>query len=119
MKDAKKAAQITLLVKEIAGLTEPDPIVLKAQVHQIALQQENPTQILSDTIAGMQPAQAAGIIKSMMTTNSFTTIELLKNINTNTRASDFNGNPKNGCKYGGGNCRKLKQVNCSQEGEPS
>lgn len=86
MKDAKKAAQISLLVKEIAGLSESEPIVLKALVHQIALQQENPQQLLSDTIAGMQPAMAAGIIKSMMATNSYTTIELLKNINTSNRA---------------------------------
>lgn len=86
MKDAKKAAQISLLVKEIAGLSESEPIVLKALVHQIALQQENPQQLLSDTIAGMQPALAAGIIKSMMVTNSYTTIELLKNINTSNRA---------------------------------
>ncbi|AGK55365.1 MotE family protein [Bacillus sp. 1NLA3E] len=86
MKDAKKAAQITLLVTEIAGLTEMDPILLKDQIHQIALQQENPTQILAETIAGMPSAQAAGIIQSMMVTNSQTAMELLRNINVNNRS---------------------------------
>ncbi len=86
MKDAKKAAQITLLVTEIAGLTDTDPILLKDEIHQIALQQENPTQTLAETIAGMPSAQAAGIIQSMMVTNSQTAMDLLKNINVNNRA---------------------------------
>lgn len=86
MKDAKKAGQITLLLKEISGLRETNPEVLKDLIHQIALQQENPTQTLADTIAGMPPAQAAGVIKSMMATNSQTAMDLLKNVNTNSRA---------------------------------
>jgi len=86
MKDAKKAAQITLLVKEIAGLTDTDPAALKDQIHQIALQQEDPTQTLADTMAGMPAAQAAGMIQSMMGTNSQMAMELLKDMNTDNRS---------------------------------
>lgn len=86
MKDAKKAAQITLLVKDIAGLTETDPAILKDQIHQIALQQENPTQTLADTLAGMPPTQSAGIIQSMMGSNAQSAMDLLKNVNTSSRA---------------------------------
>lgn len=86
MTDTKKAARLSLLIKEIAALQASDVTFLKAQVRQIALQQENPTETLAETLSGMQPAQAAGIIKSMMATNSYSVIELLKQMDAAVRA---------------------------------
>ena len=86
MKDVKKASQITLLLKEIASLNETNQMVLQQQVHELALKQENPTEILAETIAGMPAAQSAELIKTMMGTNSQVAMSLLKNINTSSRS---------------------------------
>ncbi|MDR7235722.1 MotE family protein [Neobacillus drentensis] len=86
MKDVKKAAQITILLKEIAGLNETNQLVLEAQVHELALKHENPTETLSETVSGMPPAQSASIIQTMMGTNSQVAMNLMKNINTTSRS---------------------------------
>jgi flagellar motility protein MotE (MotC chaperone) len=86
MKDPKKAAQITMMMKEIPSLYETDQQTITEQVHELALKQENPTVTLSETIAGMPPVQSSVIIKSMMVSNSIVAMDLMKNINTNTRA---------------------------------
>jgi flagellar motility protein MotE (MotC chaperone) len=86
MKDVKKAAQITMMLKEIAMLNEVDQTSLEGQVHELALKQENPSETLAETIAGMPAAQSAGIIQSMLGTNSKVAMELMKNVNTNSRS---------------------------------
>ncbi|CRK80906.1 MotE family protein [Neobacillus massiliamazoniensis] len=86
MRDAKKAAQITLLLNEIPTLTATDQAMLKQQVHDLALQQENPTQTMADTLSGMPAAQSAGIIQSMMGTNSQVAMDLLRNTTTSSRS---------------------------------
>ncbi|MDQ0199549.1 MotE family protein [Neobacillus ginsengisoli] len=85
MKDAKKAAQITMILSEIPALNETDPTSLKGQIHDLIQNQENPTQTLADTISGMPPAQSAGIIQSMMGTNSQVAMNVMKNISTGNR----------------------------------
>jgi flagellar motility protein MotE (MotC chaperone) len=86
MKDVKKAAQITILLKEIAGLDKTNQTVLAAQVHELALKHENPTETIAETIAGMPPAQAASIIQTMMASNSQAAMNLMKNIKTTSRS---------------------------------
>jgi flagellar motility protein MotE (MotC chaperone) len=86
MKDPKKAAQITMMLKNIASISETDSLTLEQQVHELALQEENPTKTLSDTIAGMPPTQSAVIIQSMMGTNSIVAIDIMKRISTSSRA---------------------------------
>jgi flagellar motility protein MotE (MotC chaperone) len=86
MKDVKKAAQITILLKEIAGLDKTNQTVLAAQVHELALKHENPTETIAETIAGMPPAQAASIIQTMMASNSQAAMNLIKNIKTTSRS---------------------------------
>jgi flagellar motility protein MotE (MotC chaperone) len=85
MKDPKKAAQITMMIKDIASINA-DSATFEQQVHELALQKENPAQTLSETIAGMPPAQSAVIIQSMMGTNSIVAMDIMKNINTSSRA---------------------------------
>ncbi|WP_413300342.1 hypothetical protein AA0X95_18295 [Bacillus sp. 1P10SD] len=85
MKDPKKAAQITMLIKEISTLNETDSTALTEQVHELALKQENPSETLSETIAGMPAAQSAIIIQSMMGTNSIVAMDLMKKISNSTR----------------------------------
>jgi flagellar motility protein MotE (MotC chaperone) len=85
MKDPKRAAQITMLIKEISTLNETDSTALTEQVHELALKQENPSETLSETIAGMPAAQSAIIIQSMMGTNSIVAMDLMKKINNSTR----------------------------------
>jgi flagellar motility protein MotE (MotC chaperone) len=86
MKDAKKAAQITTVLREAAMLGETDLLVVKEQLVELVKKQENPTTALSETIAGMNPAQSASIIQSMMTTNSQVALELLRNVDTASRS---------------------------------
>lgn len=86
IKDPKKAAEITMLLKEIASISETESLTFEQQVHELALQHENPTETLSETIAGMPPAQSAVIIQSMMGTNSIIAMDILKKISTNSRA---------------------------------
>ncbi|ETI69341.1 MotE family protein [Neobacillus vireti] len=86
MKDVKKAAQITMMLKEIAGLDETNQSVLSEQVHELALKHENPTETLAETVAGMPPAQSASIIQTMMATNSQVAMNLMKNIKTTSRS---------------------------------
>lgn len=86
MKDPKKAAQITMMLKDIASISETDSLTLEQQVHELALQEENPTKTLSDTIAGMPSAQSAVIIQSMMGTNSIVAMDILKKISTSSRS---------------------------------
>ncbi|MFJ7726555.1 MotE family protein [Neobacillus sp. NPDC097160] len=86
MKDVKKAAQITILLKEIAGLDKTNQTELAAQVHELALIHENPTETLAETVAGMPPAQSANIIRTMMATNSQVAMNLMKNIKTTSRS---------------------------------
>lgn len=86
MKDTKKAAQITMLLNEMASLSDTNQTALKDQVHQLAQQIETPTATLAETIAGMPSAQSAGIIQSMMASNPQMAMGLMKNINTNTRS---------------------------------
>lgn len=86
MNDAKKAASITMMLKEIATLTETDQAALNAQIQDLALKQENPTQTLAETIAGMPPTQSAVIIKSMMGSNPQVAMELMKSVTTDSRS---------------------------------
>jgi flagellar motility protein MotE (MotC chaperone) len=86
MKDAKKAAQITTVLREAAMLGETDLLAVKEQLVELVKKQENPTTALSETIAGMNPAQSASIIQSMMTTNSQVALELLRNVDTASRS---------------------------------
>ncbi|MEH7253876.1 hypothetical protein V7111_17270 [Neobacillus niacini] len=86
MKDAKKAAQITTVLREAALLGETNISLLKKQLVELVKQQENPTTALSETIAGMNPVQSATIIQSMMETNSQVALELLKNLTTASRS---------------------------------
>jgi flagellar motility protein MotE (MotC chaperone) len=86
MKDAKKAAQILMMLKEVALLKETDQTALKNQIHELALKQENPTEVLAETITGMPPTQSAGIIQSMMATNSQVAMNIMKNVTTNSRS---------------------------------
>jgi len=86
MKDPKKAAHITMMIKEIPSLYETEQKTIEEQVQELALKQENPADTLSDTIAGMPPAQSAIIIQSMMKSNSVVAMDLMKNISTSTRS---------------------------------
>lgn len=86
MKDTKKAAQITMLLKDMGTLNADDPALLKQQLHDLYLNQEDPSATLAETIAAMAPAQAAGIIQSMMETNSQAAMGLMKKMNTNSRS---------------------------------
>ncbi|WP_040209361.1 MotE family protein [Neobacillus jeddahensis] len=86
MKDAKKAAQMTMVLKEMAGLDELDSSALKAQVSEIVQGQQTPTDTLAETIAGMPAAQSAQIIHTMMGTNEQVAINLLKSVNTSSRS---------------------------------
>ncbi|MCL6570295.1 MAG: hypothetical protein K6T88_01255 [Bacillus sp. (in: Bacteria)] len=86
MKDAKKAAQITMLLKEIAMLNGTDQTSINEQIHELALEQEGPKDTLSETIAAMPPAESASIIQSMLETNAQVAMELMKNIKSNSRS---------------------------------
>jgi flagellar motility protein MotE (MotC chaperone) len=86
MKDAKKAAQITMMLKEIAMLKGTDQTTLKEQIHELALQQESPKDTLAETIAGMPAVHSASIIQSMLETNSQVAMELMGNISTTSRS---------------------------------
>ncbi|QCJ42400.1 hypothetical protein FAY30_11040 [Bacillus sp. S3] len=86
MKDANKAAQITMLMKEIGNLNEEDPAILKEQLQQMIQTTEDPSQSIAETIAGMPPAQSASLIQSMMGTNSEVAIKLLKKMSTSSRS---------------------------------
>lgn len=82
MKDARKAAQITMILKDISGIGDMDPGALKDQIHQIAQSEQNPTDSITNTLAAMPPTQSAGIIQTMMGTNSQEAISLLKSMST-------------------------------------
>jgi flagellar motility protein MotE (MotC chaperone) len=86
MKDSKKAAQITMLLKEIPLLSGTDQVSLKEQIQELAQKQENPTETLAETIAGMPSTQSAIIIQSMMGTNTPIALELMKNVSTTSRS---------------------------------
>lgn len=86
MKDAGKAARITMLLKEIGTLSDSDPTVVKDQLQEIVQYQEDPAAILAETIAGMPPVQAAELIKSMMGTNSGVAMNLMKKVSTKSRS---------------------------------
>lgn len=86
MKDPKKAAQLTSLLREIAMLNESNPALLQEQIKALAQNQANPTDVLSETIAEMPAAQSASIIESMMATNFQVAMNIMKNIRTETRS---------------------------------
>jgi flagellar motility protein MotE (MotC chaperone) len=86
MKDAKKAAQMTMMIQEIAMLKEKDQNALKLRINELVLQHENPTDPLSETISAMPPGQAASIIQSMMESNATVAMDLMKKVNTNSRS---------------------------------
>ncbi|PFP30770.1 hypothetical protein COJ96_02060 [Bacillus sp. AFS073361] len=86
MKDAGKAGQMMIIIKEISILKATDQNALKKKIHEIVQSQENPTETLSETISGMPAVQSAGMVVSMMGTNSQVAINLMKNINTNNRS---------------------------------
>jgi flagellar motility protein MotE (MotC chaperone) len=86
MKDAKKAAQVTTVLRDAVMIVETDPALVKEQLGELVKKQENPTTALSETIAGMNPAQSASIIQSMMSTNSQVAYEILKNLTTASRS---------------------------------
>ncbi|MEH7307817.1 MotE family protein [Neobacillus drentensis] len=86
MKDPKKAAHITMMMKVIPSLYETEQKTIAEQVKELALKQENPADTLSETITGMPPAQSATIIRSMMKSNSIVAMDLMKNISISTRS---------------------------------
>jgi flagellar motility protein MotE (MotC chaperone) len=86
MKDPKKAARITMMIKEIPSLYETEQTTVEEQVQELALKQENPADTLAETIAGMPSAQSAVIIQSMMKSNSIVAMDLIRNISTSTRS---------------------------------
>jgi flagellar motility protein MotE (MotC chaperone) len=86
MKDSKKAAQMTTVLRDAAMIGETDPALVKEQLGELVKKQENPTTALSETIAGMNPIQSASIVQSMMKTNSQVALELLRNLTTASRS---------------------------------
>ncbi|MEH7107171.1 MotE family protein [Bacillus sp. JJ1764] len=86
MKDAKKAAQITMLLKDMSGVNSEDPAIMKEQLHELVQSQQTPTETLAETISAMSPSQSAVIIQSMMSTNQQVALDLLKNVSTDSRS---------------------------------
>lgn len=87
MKDAKRGAEITMILKDIVVLNETDQAALQAKIHEIAMKNENPTKTLAQTISGMPTAQSAGIIQSMMALNSQVAIDVIKSLSPESRTS--------------------------------
>jgi flagellar motility protein MotE (MotC chaperone) len=85
MKNSKMAAEITIILKEMAGLNETDQTSLQEQVHDIVLKHENPTNVVAETLSGMQPTQAASMIQAMMTVNSQVTLEIVNHLSADNR----------------------------------
>ncbi|WP_251554692.1 hypothetical protein [Neobacillus muris] len=86
MKDAKKAADMTMILKGLPIETETDQEALKEKVQEMAQLQASPTQTLAETIAAMPAEQSASMIQSMMESNAQVAMELMKNISTANRS---------------------------------
>ncbi len=86
MKDVKRAAQITMLQKEIGTFNTSDPALLKQQLHELVQNEQDQAETVAETIAGIPPAQAAVLVQSMMKTNEQTAMGLMKQINTTSRS---------------------------------
>ncbi|WML39394.1 hypothetical protein RCG19_19775 [Neobacillus sp. OS1-2] len=86
MKDAKKAAQITMLLKEIGTINDTDPAILKDELQKIVQNDVDPAGSLVETIAGMPAAQSASLIQSMMETNAQVAMNVLKQMSTTNRS---------------------------------
>ncbi|WP_318507761.1 hypothetical protein [Bacillus sp. T3] len=87
MKDPKRAAEITMILKEIVVLKETDQVSLQTKIREIALKNESPTKTFAQAISGMQPVQVAAILQSMMAVNSQVTIDVIKDLPTVNRTS--------------------------------
>ncbi|MBO0961067.1 hypothetical protein J1P26_15305 [Neobacillus sp. MM2021_6] len=86
MKDPKKAAQITMLLKEIGTINDTDPAILKDELQKIVQNDVDPAGSLVETIAGMPAAQSASLIQSMMESNAQVAMNLLKQMSTTNRS---------------------------------
>ena len=86
MEDTKKAAQITLILKDIASLDQSDLPAFNAQVQALARKQDSPADNLAQTLAAMPASQSAELIKTMMTTNQAVALNLMKNVSVTARS---------------------------------
>ena len=80
MKDKKKAAEITLMMKDIALLPDTNELSLDEKIRVLAEEKQNPIAAISETITQMPAAQSAMIIQTMMDTDSELVMDIMRDV---------------------------------------
>lgn len=86
MKDTKKAADITMLMKDVAMLPDNNQLTLDEKIRELAEGKQNPITAISETITKMPAAQSATIIQTMMDTDSEVAMDIMKDISATIRS---------------------------------
>ncbi len=86
MNDTKKAADITLLMKDIAMLPDSNQLTLDEKIRELAQEKQNPIMAISETITKMPAAQSAIIIQTMMDSNADVAMDIMKDLSATIRS---------------------------------
>lgn len=82
IKDTKKAAEITMLMKEAALFPNDDQLSFDAKIKELARVNQDPVDAISETIAKMPATQSAEIIQSMMATNAKVAMDIMNDVSS-------------------------------------
>lgn len=86
MKNKKKAADITLLMKDAALLPNAVQMTLEEKINVLMSEDPNPVEVISDTISKMPTAQSASILETMMATDANVAMDIFRDIGSDTRS---------------------------------
>lgn len=86
IKNKKKAADITLLMKDAALLPNTGQMTLEEKINMLTSEDPNPVEVISDTISKMPTAQSAKILETMMGTDANVAMDIFRDLDSDTRS---------------------------------
>jgi flagellar motility protein MotE (MotC chaperone) len=86
MKDTQKAADITMIMKEIALIPDTNQLTINEKIQELSKAKQTPIAAISETITKMPAAQSATIIQNMMETNSEVAMDIINDVSVTIRS---------------------------------
>jgi flagellar motility protein MotE (MotC chaperone) len=86
MKDTQKAADITMIMKEIALIPNTNQLTINEKIQELSKAKQTPIAAISETISKMPAAQSATIIQTMMETNAEVAMDIMDDVSVTIRS---------------------------------
>jgi flagellar motility protein MotE (MotC chaperone) len=86
MKDTQKAADITMIMKEIALIPDTNQLTINEKIQELSKAKQTPIAAISETIMKIPAAQSATIIQTMMKSNAEVAMDIMEDVNVTIRS---------------------------------